>query len=71
MMKNNKIKVLSDEELDMITGGTTSSGETDWSKIPCPQRMTEEECLKPGQSCKWTNMTCIKSATLKPIHIER
>ena len=43
MMKNNKIKVLSDEELDMITGGTTSSGETDWSKIPSPQRMTQDE----------------------------
>ena len=69
-MENKNRKVLTDDELALVTGGTGSTENKDWSKVPCSQRHTKEECDKPGGSCKWENMVC-KKIILKLIHIER
>ena len=58
MMENKDRKVLTDDELALVTGGTGSTENKDWSKVPCSQRHTEEECDKPGFSCQWGNGRC-------------
>ena len=76
--KNTGKRILTDEELEMVSGGTGSS--TDWTNVACEDRPTKEACNSGGYSCSWSNNQCVEKssggnndnrAPLRPIYIPR
>jgi hypothetical protein len=70
-MGNFEKKILTDDELLMVTGGTGGTGNIDWGSVPCNERKTIEECFKPGYECKWKRNLCYSKGSIPTIDIER